>query len=167
MTSRQFFGAIALASVLGLAPGARPAGAGESAPEPRVEARSNDLLAVGMVHGDRMSIRLSRLTDNAPVVDAEVTVHLRGLSRAATAETDGSYVVQMKELALTGAAAVEFQVAQAAGRETLKGILEIAGNSARTEDRNSARQLWWWVLNFAVCIGFLMLISRRRKSEPS
>ena len=165
MNSRRFFGAIALAGALATA--AHPAGAGESAPEPRVEARSDDLLAVGMVHGDRMSIRLSRLTDNAPVVDAEVTVQLRGLSRAATAEADGSYTVQMKELALTGAAAVEFQVAQTARRETLKGILEIAGNSPRPEDRNSARQLWWWVLNFAVCIGFLMLISRRRKSEPS
>ena len=156
-----------IALVCLLATAAHPAPAEESAREPRVEARSNDLLAVGMVHGERMSIRLSRLTDNAPVTDAEVTVQLRGRSRAATAEADGSYTVQMKELALSGAATVEFQVAQAAGRETLKGIMETAGNSARSEDKNSARQLWWWVLNFAVCIGFLMLISRRRKSEPS
>jgi hypothetical protein len=31
------------------------------------------------------------------------------------------------------------------------------------QDKNTARQLWWWVLNFGVCIGFLYLISRRRK----
>jgi hypothetical protein len=28
-----------------------------------------------------------------------------------------------------------------------------------------ARQMWWWALNFAVCIGFLMLWSRRRKAR--
>ena len=64
----------------------------------------------------------------------------------------------------SGKAAVEIQVAQSAARETLKGTLQIAAGADRSQDKNSARQLWWWVLNFAVCIGFLWLYSRRRKA---
>jgi hypothetical protein len=54
-------------------------------------------------------------------------------------------------------------VAQAAGSESLKGTLQVAAG-APSEQKNTARQLWWWVLNFAVCIGFLWLYSRRRKA---
>ena len=138
--------------------------AGESPAPARVEARSADLMAVGLAHGDRMTIRLSRLIDNAPVRDAAVTVTLRGVAHPTTAEADGSFTLQTKDLAIPGAAAVDFQVAQAAGSETLKGTLEVAAGAGSSNDKNSARQLWWWVLNFAVCIGFLWLISRRRKA---
>jgi hypothetical protein len=40
----------------------------------------------------------------------------------------------------------------------------VADGGAKPDDKNGARQIWWWVLNFAVCIGFLMLFSRRRKA---
>ncbi|HXA34692.1 MAG TPA: hypothetical protein VNW26_00035 [Steroidobacteraceae bacterium] len=140
------------------------AAGGPSAPAPaRIEARSAELLAVGLVRGDRMTIRLSRLIDNAPVRDATVTVVLRGVAHPTTAETDGSFTLQTPDLTLPGAAAVEFDVAQAAARESLKGTVQVAGAAGESEDKNSARQLWWWVLNFAVCIGFLWLYSRRRK----
>jgi len=150
---------------------AATAAAGAAAPAgepalPRVEARSSDLLAVGVVHGDKMSIRVSRLVDNAPVRDAAITVVLRGMTHGATAETDGSYTVKTQDLSLPGAAAVEFQVSQGAARESLKGTLEIAA-AGGAEDKNNARQLWWWVLNFGVCFGVLWLISRRRKAARS
>jgi hypothetical protein len=134
--------------------------AGEPA---RIEARSADLLAVGLVHGDRMSIHLSRVIDNAPVRDAALTVVLRGATHPAVAEADGSYTLRTPDLEILGPAAVEFQVAQPSGTEALKGTLQVAG-AGRTEDKNSARQLGWWALNFAVCIGFLWLYSRRRKA---
>jgi len=131
---------------------------------PRVEARSEDLLAVGIVNADRMSIHLSRLIDNAPVRDAAVTVVLRGVGHATTAEADGSYSLKDKDLTLPGAAVVEFQIAGQGARETLKGTLQVAGAAGASEDKNSVRQMGWWVLNFAVCIGFLLLLSRRRKA---
>jgi hypothetical protein len=133
----------------------------------RIEARSASLLAVGLVTGDRMSIHLSRLIDNAPVHDAQVTVLLRGAAHPTTAETDGSFTLRTPDLALPGAAAVEFQINEAGARDTLKGTLQAVGREGQAEDKNSARQLWWWVLNFAVCVGFLMLISRRRKATRS
>jgi hypothetical protein len=139
---------------------------GESPAPARVEARSADLMAVGLVRDDGMTIHLSRLIDNAPVRDAVVTVTLRGVTHPTTAEADGSFTLQTKDLAIAGAAAVEFQVAQAAARETLKGTLQVAAAAGSSDDKNSARQLWWWVLNFAVCIGFLWLYSRRRKATP-
>ncbi len=137
-------------------------------PESRIEARSATLLAVGIVHDDRMAIHLSRLNDNAPVRDAVVTVVLRGVVHPTTAEADGSYTLESKDLRLPGSAVVVFQVA-AGGKtaEDLKGMLQVTGNSGKPEEPNNARQLWWWVLNFAVCIGFLMLISRRRKAAAA
>ena len=159
-----FAGAIAVFGVAAMAPAAATGSAsGEPAPA-RIEARSAELLAVGLVHDDRMSIHLSRLIDNAPVRGAVVTVVLRGASHPATAEADGSFTLQTPDLTLPGAAAVEFQVTQAEAHETLKGTLQVAAAAGHSEDKNSARQLWWWVLNFAVCIGFLWLISRRRKA---
>jgi hypothetical protein len=147
------------AAPLAAAPGGSPAAA-------RVEARSADLMAVGLVRDDRMTIRLSRLIDNAPVRDAQVTVTLRGHTYPATAEADGSFTLETKDLAIPGAAAIQFQVAEATLHETLQGTLQVAGAAGSSEDKNSARQLWWWVLNFAVCIGFLWLYSRRRKATP-
>jgi len=120
-------------------------------------------MAVGVVRQDRMVIHLSRLADNSPVRDAAMTVVLRGAAHPATAETDGSYTLQTQDLALPGAAAVEFQVSQGALHESLKGSLEIAGAAGQSDAKSNARQLWWWVLNFSVCIGFLWLFSRRRK----
>ena len=159
-----FAGAIAVFGVAAMAPAtATGSVSGEPAPA-RIEARSAELLAVGLVHDDRMSIHLSRLIDNAPVRGAVVTVVLRGASHPATAEADGSFTLQTPDLTLPGAAAVEFQVTQAEAHETLKGTLQVAAAAGHSEDKNSARQLWWWVLNFAVCIGFLWLISRRRKA---
>jgi hypothetical protein len=139
--------------------------AGGEAPAPlRIEARSERLLAVALVRNDRMTIHLSRLIDNSPVRDAAVTVLLRGAAHPAIAEADGGFTMQTKDLALPGDAVVEFQVAQAGARETLKGTLQGAAGSGQPASQNSARQLWWWVLNFAVCIGFLWLWSRRRNS---
>jgi hypothetical protein len=129
----------------------------------RIEARSADLLAVGLVHDDRMAIHISRLLDNAPLRNATVTVMLRGTTYPTTAEADGSFTLQTKQLMLPGAAAVDIQVVgQNGASQTLKGALQVAA-AAPPEDKNSARQLGWWVLNFAVCIGFLWLYSRRRR----
>jgi hypothetical protein len=133
----------------------------------RVEARSNELLAVGVVHQDRMIIHVSRLADNAPLRDAAVSVVLRGTRHPATADTDGSYTLQTADLALPGAAAVEFEVTRGQLHDSLRGTLDVAAAAGHTDEKSNARQLWWWVLNFAVCIGFLWLISRRKKASQS
>jgi hypothetical protein len=135
----------------------------DGAPSSRVEAQSASFLAVGVVHGERMIVHLSRLLDNAPVSDAVVTVVLRGAAHPTTAETDGSYTFEAKELALPGAASVEFEVSRGGVHESLKSTLQIAGAAGIPQEKTNARQLWWWVLNFVVCIGFLWLYSRRRK----
>lgn len=143
------------------------ASAADSAPAARVEVRSSDLLAVGLVRGDTMSVRVSKLLDNAPVNDAAVTLVLRGTAHAATAETDGSYSVRTPDLALSGAAAVDIQVRRGPAVENLKGTLDVTGAEGGSDDKNSNRQVWWWVLNFAVCGAAVWLFSRRRKSAKS
>lgn len=124
------------------------------------------MLAVGILHSDRMSIHLSRLIDNSPIRDAVLTVMVRGAVHPTVAEADGSYTLQDKDLALPGAASIEFRIVQGTVREHLKGTLLVTDGASKPEEKNSARQLWWWVLNFAVCIGFLWLWSRRRRATP-
>jgi hypothetical protein len=130
----------------------------------RVEARSKALLAVGVVRDDKMIVHISRLADNAPVRDAVVTVLLRGTVHPTTAEADGSYSLQTSDLALPGDAAVDFQVDQGGAKESLKGTLNIGSQPGPLDDKNNSRQLWWWVLNFAVCGAAVWLFSRRRKA---
>jgi hypothetical protein len=151
---------------LAVLPAALPGFAGDEPAAPRVEGRSASLLAVGIVSADRMSIHVTRVVDNAPVRDAVVTVLLRGVTHPTVAEADGSYTLQTNDLRLPGPATVDFQLAQGTARQELKGTLLVADGAAKPEDKNSARQLWWWVLNFAVCIGFLLLLARRRKASP-
>jgi hypothetical protein len=167
-------GLLALRPLLGLvcagalvASGSAAAAPSEKAESPRIEARSVTFLAVGVVHEGRMTIHLSRLLDNTPVRDAVLTVLLRGAVHPTTAETDGSYAFETKDLTLPGAASVEIQVREGNVQENLKGTLQIAGAADQPGEKNSARQFWWWILNFSVCIGVLLLISRRRKSAQS
>jgi hypothetical protein len=162
--------ACALACLAALAPAAHAAAPGAAssdtaAPAVRVEARSAHFLAVGLVHGEVMSVHLSRLLDNAPVTDATLTLGLRGGAHAATAEADGGYSVRAAELALPGSAAVVFTVVQGPVQERLQGTLQIAGAPLDETPRNAARQYGWWALNFAVCIAFLYLWSRRKKAD--
>jgi CubicO group peptidase (beta-lactamase class C family) len=167
---------IALAAIAALAaapvcaqtaePTQLPASAASGATGARVEARSAQLLAVGTVHGDRMTIHLSRLEDNAPVRDAEVALVLRGVTHSATALADGGYAVVTPDLALPGTAAVRFEVTSGGARQQLEGTLQPAAAAESTEDKGSSRQLGWWILNFAVCIGFLWLWQRRKRHDP-
>jgi len=140
-------------------------GPGRSAEAPaataRVEARSGDLLAVGTVRGDRMSVYLSRLADNAPVRDATLNVVLRGTTLPANAEADGSYLVRSSDLEIQGSAAVVFDVATGTRHEQLTGTLAVGGPPPETHD--GSRQMLWWVLNSAVCVGFLLMWNRRRR----
>jgi hypothetical protein len=160
-----------LALALALAPSA--AGAADApaagapptaAPAARVEARSADLFVVGVVEGAHMAIHVSRIADNAPVRDAAVTVVLRGTPHPAVADADGGYSIDTPDLALPGTAAVQFQVTLGATHQELAGTLAAAPRAgSQSDDKGGSRQLGWWVLNFGVCIAFLMLWTRRKK----
>jgi hypothetical protein len=157
----------ASAGALSAEPGQPDAAAASPAGTARVEARSAQLLAVGTVRGEHMTIHLSRLEDNAPVRDAEVALALRGATHPATALADGGYAIESPDLALPGAAAVRIEVTSNGTRQDLNGTLEpTAAPGPGGEDKGSSRQLGWWVLNFAVCIGFLWLWQRRKRHDP-
>ncbi len=161
---RARIGLIAIAALTAASvPATAPAAAGAAA---RVEARSAQLLAVGTVQGERMTIHLSRLEDNAPVSDAVVALVLRGATHPATALADGGYAVTTPDLALPGAAAVRIEVTSSGTRQDLEGTLQPTAAPETADDKGSSRQLGWWVLNFAVCIGFLWLWQRRKRHDP-
>jgi hypothetical protein len=161
--------AASLTGIAGITGGAREARAATPASAPaRIEARSRDLLAVGVLQGETMTIHVSRLLDNAPVRDAVVTVYFRGGSYPTVAQVDGSYSLQARELALPGATAMEFHVTSGGTEDKLTGTLQVAGSGDGSVGSGSVRQLGWWVLNFAVCGAFLWLWARRKKpAEPA
>lgn len=132
--------------------------------QPRIESKSADLRLVGILQADRLAIHISRLEDNVPLKDAAVAMTLRGTRYAALAEADGGYSVRAPDLTLPGSAAVEFEVTAGTLHEVLKGTLELGSGSAGGADSGTARGTYWWVLNFGVCIAFLWLFSRRKKS---
>jgi len=167
LTTRRAIPRAAVCALLAAVPARLVVAAPAAAPAPRVEAHSADLLAVGIVHGDRMSIHLSRLLDNAPVQNAVLRVLLRGTLHQTVAEPDGGYTLQTPDLTVPGDASLEFRVLQGGSQEDLKGMLVIVDATADGADKNGARQLWWWVLNFAVCGGFLLLLARRRKAAAA
>lgn len=138
-----------------------------SAQPARVEARSKTYLAVGLLTGDRLVIHLSRLLDNAPVHDAALEVQVRALDLPAIAQTDGSYEVRDARLAAEGPTAIAFVVREGNSSEKLTGTLDVPASRGSGTHEGQARQLLWWVLNFAVCIGLLVLISRRRKAAAA
>jgi hypothetical protein len=133
----------------------------------RIEARSGNFVVVGLVRGEHMVLHVSRVTDNAPVHDAAVSVVLRGTSYPATATPEGAYVVTTHDLAIPGPAAVLIVVSEGSERDQLSGTLDIGATSGPREEHDGSRQIAWWVLNFAVCIGFLMLWNRRRRKAES
>jgi hypothetical protein len=133
----------------------------------RVEARSKSYLIVGVVQGDKMNLHLSRLLDNSPVSDATIEVALRALKLAAVAQVDGSYQVGSPELAAAGPAVVAFTVSLHGEVEKMSGELQVPEARKSLADNGQARQMLWWVLNFAVCIGFLVLYSRRSKAAAA
>lgn len=147
-------------SLLGTATALR---AEEPAAAPRIELRSADYLLVGLVHGDALNLRLSRVSDNAPVPDAAITALLRGASYPLIAQADGSYSFVSKDLALPGPAGIDFRVVRGAVQDTLHGTLQVP-TVATEEAKSTFRQNAWWVLNFAVCIAAYWLFMRRRKT---
>lgn len=141
--------------------------AADPQPVARIEARSTTYLLVGLVHGETLSVHLSRLLDNSPVPDAQVSMLLRGREYPATAQVDGGYTVTAKELALPGSAVIEFRIAQSAVQETVRATLQTPEGSSKDDDKSLIRQYAWWILNFGICIGALMLYSRRSKNSES
>jgi len=107
---------------------------------------------------------VSRALDNAAVRDASVSMVLRGATHPATAAVDGGYAITATDLGIPGSAAVEFKIAAGDRQESLRGTLDIGPPGAKPGDLSNLRQMGWWVLNFGVCIGFLMLVARRRKA---
>jgi hypothetical protein len=160
------FGALACIGTL-VCNGTSAAAEAPASASARIEARSANLLVVGVVHDDAMTVHVSRLLDNAPVRDAVVAVTFRGATHPAAAQVDGGYALHAKELGLPGTTAVEFKVVEGGTEERIAGTLEVAGAAGQGDGKATARQLGWWVLNFAVCAGFLLLIARRKKrAEP-
>lgn len=162
---RAGVGGVAAVIAANIAVAATLAASAVAAAAVRVEAHSAGMLAVGIVQHDVMSVHLSRQLDNAPVRNAVLTVLLRGVVHPTLVEADGSYTLRTKDLELPGPAMVQFDVVADGVRDSLKGSIDNAGVvDAAPRQENSVRQLGWWALNFSVCIGFLMLISRRRRS---
>ena len=155
----------ALAIVAGVVLNAANAGAADTAAPAccaAIEVRSADLLLVGVVHGNKHSREPAQRQCAGATHDRRGIARIDVLSRA---EADGGYSA---EQGFATARRRGRGVSSESGRCTrLSKARWIANSVGQGEDKNNARQLWWWVLNFAVCFGILWLISRRRKAAQT
>ena len=136
------------------------------APAPaRVVAQSPTYRLVGLLRGDTLRLRVSRALDGTPVTNAAVTVEFRGRSYPATATVDGGYSIRTPQLTAPGPTAFAFEIRAGNETQVLRGVL--TGFAKPRSGHGRVRQLGWWILNFSVCIGFLALLSRRRKRADS
>lgn len=131
----------------------------------RIVAQSTSYRLVGLLRGDALRLRVSRALDGTPVTDAAVTVEFRGRSYPATATVDGGYGIRTPQLAVSGPTAFAFEIRAGNETQVLRGVL--TGFAKTRSSHGRVRQLGWWILNFSVCIGFLALLSRRRKRADS
>ena len=158
----------ASAGVRGRCVSAPPASASAAGAAARIEARSANYSLVGVVHGDSMTIHVSRLLDNAPVRDAAVDG--RCCAGAMRRGGPGRRQLPAQGAGTRAARAGGHGIPRRAGRHARKGspaTLQSAGTSRPDDDKQRPRQYAWWVLNFGVCVGFLLLWSAAARPPPT
>jgi hypothetical protein len=138
--------------------------AAPSSPQPgsTIVARSA-LLTLSAVPADHgLSLRVARNGDHRPIVDpGSVTATLDGHSVPVTAQPGGTYLVSMR--AETGGNhSLGVVVSHDGIRELLSGTVTVPQQRSALEVLEGHGMFAWWVLNIAVALIAVMVISRRR-----
>lgn len=94
-----------------------------SAQSPRVVAISETFQLVGILKGGKLTIYLDRESDNAPVIDAKITLSASGPQVMATLTKDGTYEIPAGDWAKPGENEMQFSIATAGTSDLLGGVL--------------------------------------------
>ena len=132
---------------------------------PTVVARSA-LLALTAVPSDQaLTLQVFRIPDHKLIVGTgNVTVTLDGHDMPVTAQPDGKYVISMRHQD-AGAHSLSVVVSHDGIREILTGTVTVAQHRSALDTLESHGMSAWWVLNIAVVLIAVLIISRRRSGK--
>ena len=132
---------------------------------PTVVARSA-LLALTAVPSDQaLTLQVTRIPDHELIVGpGKITVTLDGHDMPVTAQPDGRYVVSMHDQD-AGAHSLSVVVSHDGIRELLTGTVTVAQHRSALDTLESHGMSAWWVLNIAVVLIAVLIISRRRSGK--
>jgi hypothetical protein len=138
-----------------------------SAPQqgPTVVARSA-LLALTAVPSDHaLTLQVSRISDHQLITGAgNVTATVDGHEVPVTAQPKGSYLISTRDQD-GGAHSLSVVVAHDGIRELLTGTVTVAQQRSALDVLESHGMSAWWVLNIAVVLIAVLIISRRRSEK--
>ena len=132
-------------------------------PGPTVVARSA-LLTLSAAPADHgLSLQVARVSDHRPIVGpGSVTVTLDGHSVPVTAQPDGTYLISTRAQS-GGAHSLGVVVSHDGIRELLTGTVTVPQQHSALDLLEGHGMFAWWVLNIAVVLIAVIVISRRRR----
>lgn len=127
-----------------------------------VVARST-LLTLTVAPSDHaLTLQVARIGDHQPIAGpGRVTVTLDGHSVPVTAQPDGSYLISTSTEA-AGAHSLGVTVSHDGIRELLTGTVTVPQRRSALDVLQGHGMFAWWVLNIAVVLIAVLVISRRR-----
>jgi hypothetical protein len=124
------------------------------------------LLALTAVPSDHaLTLQVSRISDHQLITGAgNVTVTVDGHEIPVTVQPDGSYLISTRGQD-GGAHSLSVVVAHDGIRELLTGTVTVAQHRSALDTLESHGMSAWWVLNIAVVLIAVLIISRRRSEK--
>jgi hypothetical protein len=118
------------------------------------------LTATPSDHG--LSLQIARISDHRPIVGpGSVTATLDGHSVPVTAQPDGTYLISTRAES-GGAHSLGVVVSHDGIRELLTGTVTVPQGRSALDVLQGHGMFAWWLLNIAVVLIAVIVISRRR-----
>ena len=128
-----------------------------------VVARSALLTLTAAPSDHSLVVRVSRIPDHRLIAGpGNVTATLDGHSVSVTARPDGTYVISTRDQS-AGTHSLGVVVSHDGIRELLTGTVSVPQQGSALDVLESHGMAAWWVLNIAVVLIAVLIISRRRR----
>jgi hypothetical protein len=138
---------------------ASPAASGNG----RLVAHSALLTLTASSSGDALALRVTRVSDHQLIVGAgKVTATLDGRPVPIAAEPNGTYLLSLRSES-GGTHSLGVVVSHDGIRELLTGAVSVPRRGSMIDSLQGHGMAAWWVLNVAVVLIAVLVISRRRR----
>lgn len=128
-----------------------------------VVARSALLTLTAAPSDHSLALQVSRISDHRPIVGpGKVTATLDGRAVPVTARADGTYLLSTRDQS-AGTHPLSVVVSHDGIRELLTGTVTVPQQQSFFDMLQGHGMLAWWVLNIAVVLIAVIIISRRRR----
>lgn len=128
-----------------------------------VVARSALLTLTAAPSDHSLALRIARVSDHQPITGpTQVTAALDGHGVPLTAGRDGTYLLSADHES-EGAHSLAVVVSHDGIRELLTGTVSLPGEQSAFDLLQGHGMFAWWVLNIAVVLIAVLVISRRRR----